>query len=162
MQLLGIKTDTFHTAVLSQYLNQSNTFQPLKHIASELDCANCDLVCYQLTIFIATVLVRSRELCSLCACDRERRALVVVCPLYNDIREKLLNDTSQRIVKKFLPNVIIQRTNNNKCSSFSIACTQTTQFSGTHKHCHGFTGKCSFMEKQNKYVSIGQVCFQCD
>ena len=57
------KADTFHTAMLSQYLNQSNTFQPLKYIASELDCANCGLVCYQLTtIFIATVLVRSREI----------------------------------------------------------------------------------------------------
>ena len=63
MQLFEIKTDTFHTAMLSQYLNQSNTFQPLKYIASELDCANCDLVCYQLTTtFIATVLVRSREI----------------------------------------------------------------------------------------------------
>jgi len=78
MQLFEIKTDTLHTAMLSQYLNQSNTFQPLKYIASELDCANCDLVCYQLTtIFIATVLVRSREIVYLCKCDRERRALVV-------------------------------------------------------------------------------------
>jgi len=63
MQLFEIKTDAFHTAILSQYLNQSNTFLPLKYIASELDCANCDLVCYQLTtIFVATVLVRSTEI----------------------------------------------------------------------------------------------------
>ena len=63
MQLFVIKTDTFYTAMLGQYLNQSNAFQPLKYIASKLDCANCDLVCYQLTtIFIATVLVLSREI----------------------------------------------------------------------------------------------------
>ena len=63
MQLFEIKTDTFHTAMLSEYLNQSNTFHPLKYIASELDSGNCDLVCYQLTtIFIATVLVQSREI----------------------------------------------------------------------------------------------------
>ena len=63
MFIIIIKKAIFHTAMLSQYLNQSNTFQPLKYIALELDCANCDLVCYQLTtIFIATVLVRSREI----------------------------------------------------------------------------------------------------
>ena len=45
------------------YRNVKSIFQPLKYIASELECANCDLVCYQLTtIFIATVLVRSREI----------------------------------------------------------------------------------------------------
>ena len=63
MQLFEIKTVIFHTAILSQYFNQSDTFQPSKYITLEFDCANCDLVCYQLiTICIATVLVRSREI----------------------------------------------------------------------------------------------------
>ena len=47
MQLFQIKTYTFYTAMLSQCLNQSNTVLPLKDTPSELDCANCDLVCYR-------------------------------------------------------------------------------------------------------------------
>ena len=32
-------------------------------------------------------------------------------------------------------------------------------FLGVSKHSHDFIGKCSFLEKQNKYVSIDNVCF---
>ena len=98
MQLFKIKPDTLHTAMLSQYLNQRNTFQSLsipfntfqslKYIASELDCASCNLVCYQLTtIYITTVLVPSRQRnCVFCAYATENEEhLFFSCPLHINI-----------------------------------------------------------------------------
>ena len=115
MQLFEIKTDTFHTAMLGQYLNQSNTFQPLKYIASELDCANCDLVCYQLTTILhrysACAIQRNCVVC-VNAIENEEH-LLFVCPLYNDIREKLLNDTSQNKVTASLENVLSWKSKTN-------------------------------------------------
>ena len=107
MQLFEIKKDTFHTAMLSQYLNQSNTFQPLKYIASELDCASCDLVCYQLTSLHRYSACAIQRNCVVCvnAIENEEH-LLFACPLYNDILEKLLNDTSQDTVTASLENVL--------------------------------------------------------
>ena len=109
MQLFEIKTDTFHTAILSRYLNQSNTFQSLKHTASELDCANCD--------FGVLPISNNLHRCSACAI---RIFVVVFCvnatenkstccslaPLYTDVREKLLDDTSQNAVTASLESVL--------------------------------------------------------
>ena len=115
MQLFEMKTDTFHTAMLSQYLNQSNTFQPFKDIASELDCVNCDLVCYQLTTILhhysACGIQRNCVGC-VNAIENEEH-LLFTCPLYNDIREKLLNDTSQNTVTASLENFLSWKSKTN-------------------------------------------------
>ena len=115
MQLFEVKTHTFHTTMLSQYLNQSSTFQPFKYIASELDCVNCDLVCYQLTIILhrysACGIQRNCVVC-VNAIENEEH-LLFTCPLYNDIQKKFLNDTSQNTVTASLENVLSWKSKTN-------------------------------------------------
>ena len=63
MLLSEIMAGIFHTAMLNLYLNLNNTSQCLKYTALELDCANHDLVRFQLTtIFIATVYLLEAEI----------------------------------------------------------------------------------------------------
>ena len=133
--------------MLSQYLNHSKTFQPLKYIASEWEYANGDLVCYQLTtIFIISLqwMCDPEKLCILCKCDRERRALVVH---YNDIWEKFLNDTSQNAVTASLENVLSWKikTNMFRLAKFVFsAIRRRKEFMGqtsfTIQHCTRQTG----------------------
>ena len=115
MQLFEIKTDTFHTAMLSQYLNQSNTFQPLKYIASELDCAQLRLgvlpINNNLHRHSACAIQRNCVVC-VNAIENEEH-LLFACPLYNDIREKFLNDTSQNTVTASLENVLSWKSKTN-------------------------------------------------
>ena len=113
MQLFEIKTDTFHTAMLSQYLNQSNNFQLLKGFRVGL----CQLRLGVLPInnnlhrYSACAIQRNCVLC-VNAIENEEH-LLSACPFYNDIREKLLNDTSQNAVTASLENVISWKSKTN-------------------------------------------------
>ena len=132
MQLFEIKTDTFHTAMLRQYLNQTNTFQPLNFFFFFFFfyCFRVGLCQLRLGVLPINNNLRRYSACAIqrncvfCvnAIENEEH-LLFACALYNDIREKQLNDTSQNAVTASLK-------------------------------------KCSFLEKQNKSVSIGQVCFR--
>ena len=70
--------------------------------------------------------------CVFCVNAIENEEHLFAYPLYNDIREKHLNDTSQNTVTASLENVLSWKS---KTNMFRLA---------------------------NKYVSIGQVCFQRD
>ena len=91
MHLFEIKT-----VKLSQYLKKSNTSQPLKYFASELDCANCDLVCYQsTTILIATVLENCVFRVNAIENEEQRVLVARLSPVYCHSGE-----TSERYVSK--------------------------------------------------------------
>ena len=113
MQLFEIKTDTFHTAMLSQYLNQSNNFQLLKGFRVGL----CQLRLGVLPInnnlhrYSACAIQRNCVVC-VNAIENEEH-LLFACPLCNDIREKFLNDTSQNTVTASLENVLSWKSKTN-------------------------------------------------
>ena len=71
-------------------------------------------MCYQLTtIFIATVLVRAREIVVCVNATENEEHLLFASPLYNDIRENLLNGTSQNAVTASLENVLSWKSKTN-------------------------------------------------
>ena len=94
--------------------------EPEQHLTVlvELDCANYDLVCLQLTtIFIATVSVLETEIvCFVVNALEDEEHLLFTCPLHAEIRMKLLDDTSQ--------NTILQPL----CYMFSLGKTKQTCF----------------------------------
>ena len=114
------------------YRNVKPIFEPEKYLSAlEIYCFRVGLCQLRLDVLpinnnlhrYSAFITYGRVFCVNAIGNEEH--LLFACPVYNDIRKKLPNDTSQ------------------KCS-------------------HGFIGKCYFLEKQNKYVSTGQVCFQCD
>ena len=107
MQLFEIKTDAFHTALFKSIFEPEQYLSALEIYCSELDCANCDLVCYHLTTLHRYSACAIQRNCVVCvnAIENEEH-LLFACPLYNDIREKLLNDTSQNAVTASLENVL--------------------------------------------------------
>ena len=100
MQLFEIKTDTFHTAMLSQY-------------ALEMYCFRVGLCQLRLGVLPINNNLHRYSVCAIqrncvfCvnAIENEEH-LLFAYPLYNDVREKLLNDTSQNAVTASLGNVL--------------------------------------------------------
>ena len=116
------------------YCNVTSIFEPEQYLSAlEIYCFRVGLCQLRLGVLPINNNLRRYSACAIqrncvfCvnAIENEEH-LLFACPLYNDIREKLLKDTSQNAVTASLE------------KSFF------------------------FLEKQNKYISIGQVCFQCD